>query len=498
MRYAPHLDRRSLLGAAAAGLTGALTGALANTPARAQAPVPVSSLPPIPPALRKGRLSVRGRDVAYASEAAERVMRNPAGAPRATIFSVSYVEEGADPRARPVSFIWNGGPGGATWHLREHLSPRITRRADTPRGYAFIGNPDSPIDVSDLVFIDAPGAGYSRFLAEDAKPEYWGVEADGRAFADFIAGWLADNGRLESPVFLVGESYGGTRAGQVARRLAARPRPVNLTGIVLISPTLGSGGPPDPPAPVLVLPSFAAVAHHHRRGAHTAKPLETVVREAEQFADGPYAAALVRGAALAAAEREAIAAQVAGFIGLPRRFVLDAGLAPSVQQFRGQLLADQGQRLGGGDAREARVPPPPGQDSVLSVADGYDLGESIVRLLTDELGYTPAGPYWRDPVEANRRWNPTLTGPGYAPSIFKDLTASTGPAAPTPKIFLVAGWFDLVVPYRRPLEALTAAGFAPGQFEAKVYPAGHGVYEDLATRARSTDDLRAFYRRALG
>jgi alpha-beta hydrolase superfamily lysophospholipase len=475
-------DRRSLLGAAGGW-------ALLGASAQAQTPVPVSSAPLIPTAVRRRRITVRGRTLDYQIETGERPMRNAAGALRATIFSVSYLETGAESARRPVSFIWNGGPGGATWHLREHLSPRITARAHTARGYAFVDNPDSPIDVSDLVFIDAPGTGYSRFLSEDAKPEYWGVEADGQAFADFIAGWLADHGRQASPVFLIGESYGGTRSGQIAKRLAGRAQPVGLTGVVLISPTLGAGSPPGPPHPVAVLPSLAATAHFHRKGAHTGKSLDALVREAERFADGPYAEALAADATLPADRREAVAAEVARLIGLPPAVVLESGLAPSVQQFRNQLLP--GRRLGGGDARQHRVPPPPGQDSVLSVADGYDLGESIVKLLTDELGYTPAGPYWRDPVEANRRWDQTLTGPGYAPAIFKGLTA------PAPKIFLVTGYYDLIVPYRTPLAALSAAGFAPGQFEARTYPVGHGVYEDLATRPKSTDDLRDFYRRAL-
>lgn len=490
MARALSFDRRTLLGAAGGLTFGAAGGStLLGAPARAQAPVPVSSAPLIPTAVRRRRITVRGRTVDYTVETGERAMRNAAGASRATMFSVSYLEAGADPIRRPVSFIWNGGPGGATWHLREHLSPRITARADTARGYAFVDNPDSPIDASDLVFIDAPGTGYSRFLSEDAKPEFWGVEADGRAFADFIAGWLADHGRQASPVFLVGESYGGTRAGQIAKQLSARTRPVGLTGVVLISPTLGAGGPPGLPHSVAVLPSLAATAHFHGKGAHAGKPLEAVVREAERFADGPYAQALAAGANLPADRREAVAAEVADLIGLAPSVVLEASLAPTVQQFRNLLLP--GERLGGGDAREHRVPPPPGQDSVLSVADGYDLSESIVKLLTDDLGYTPAGHYWRDPVEANRRWNQALSGPGYAPAIFRGLTA------PPPKIFLVTGYYDLIVPYRSPLAALSAAGFAPGQFEARTYPVGHGVYEDLATRPKSTDDLRDFYRRAL-
>lgn len=481
MRERPGLDRRRLLAAAAAT---ALAGGL---PAQAQVPIPTPAQ--IPTAVRTGKLEVRGRTVAYRAETGERVMHNAAGTPRATIFSVSYLEQGADPRTRPVSFVWNGGPGGSTWHLREHLSPKMTVRADTRTRYAFVGNPDSPIDVTDLVFIDAPGTGYSRFLSEEAKPEYWGVEADGKAFADFIAGWLADHGRLGSPVFLVGESYGGTRAGQIARFLAARPKPIGLTGVVLISPTLGNGGPPNRPAPILALSSMAAVAHYHGRGAHTAKPLEALVAEAEAFADGPYAKALAKGESLDPAMREAIADKVAGYTGLPRQLVLDAGLAPSVQQFRTTLLP--GERLDGGDGREHRVPPPPAQDTVVSSNDSYDLHASIVGLLTDELGYTPAGAYWRDPVEANRRWNQTLTGPAYTPAILKGLTA------PRTKVFLVAGYYDLIVPYRTPVGGLSAAGFEPDRLEVKLYPVGHGVYEDVGVRPKATDDLRAFYRRAL-
>lgn len=462
------VDRRMMLSGAAALWAGA------GLPANAQTAIPT--------AVRQGRITVRGRQIAYRAETGERVMRNGAGQGRATIFSVDYIAERADPKARPVSFVWNGGPGGASWHLREHLSPKMTVRAQTKTRYAFVANPDSPIDVTDLVFIDAPGTGYSRFLSEDAKPEYWGVEQDGQAFADFIAGWLKDHDRLASPVYLVGESYGGTRVGQIAKFLAARPQPVGLAGVVLISPTLGSGGPANPPQPVLALPSLAATAHFHGRGLRARQPLQAVVRAAEAFADGPYAAAIAKGEVT-----DAMVDQVAGFTGLPRQAIVDAKLAPSLQQFRTGLLADKGERLGGGDGREHKVPPPPAQDTVVTANDDYDLHASIVGLLTDELGYTPAGPYARDPVEANRKWNQQLTGPAYTPEILRTLPSK-------PKVFLVAGYYDLIVPYRQPLKALSAAGFAPGRFQAHIYPTGHGVYEDLASRPTATDDLRAFYR----
>lgn len=447
--------------------------------------LPASAQTAIPTAVRQGQLTIRGRKVAYRAETGEMLMRNAAGQPRATIFSVAYLGAKADPKTRPVSFVWNGGPGGATWHLREHLSPKMTVAAQTAPRYAFVGNPDSPIDVTDLVFIDAPGTGYSRFLTEDAKPEYWGVEQDGRAFADFIAQWLAEHDRLGSPVYLVGESYGGTRAGQIAKVLAARPQPVGLAGVVLISPTLGSGGPAAPPSPVLALPSLAAVAHFHGRGLRTRQPLQAVVHAAEAFADGPYAAALAKGEVT-----DTLIDQVAGFTGLPRQTIVDAKLAPTLQQFRLGLLADKGERLGNGDGREHRVPPPPAQDTVVTSNDSYDQHASIVGLLTDELGYTPAGPYVRDPVEANRRWNQHLTGPAYTPDLLR-----TPPSKP--KVLLVAGYYDLIVPYQTPLKALSAAGFEPGRFEAHIYPTGHGVYEDLPSRPKATDDLRAFYKKTV-
>lgn len=462
------VDRRMMLGGAAA------LWAAAGLPANAQTAIPT--------AVRPGRISVRGKAIGYRAETGEMLMRNASGQARATIFSVAYLAERADPKTRPVSFVWNGGPGGATWHLREHLSPKMTVKAQTPARYAFVSNPDSPIDVTDLVFIDAPGTGYSRFLAEDAKPEYWGVEQDGQAFADFIAGWLKDHGRLDSPVYLVGESYGGTRAGQIAKFLAARPQPIGLAGVALISPTLGSGGPANLPQPVLALPSLAATAHFHGRGLRARQPLQAVVRAAEAFADGPYAAAIAGGEVT-----ETLVDQVAGFTGLPRQMIVDTKLAPTLQQFRLGLLADKGERLGGGDGREHRVPPPPAQDTVVTANDDYDLHASIVGLLTDELGYTPAGPYVRDPVEANRKWNQQLTGPAYTPEILRTLPSK-------PRVFLVAGYYDLIVPYRAPLKALSAAGFEPGRFQAHVYPTGHGVYEDMASRPKATDDLRAFYR----
>jgi len=156
------------------------------------------------------------------------------------------------------------------------------------RGFTFANNADSLIDASDLVFIDAPGTGYSRFLAEDAKPEYWGIEEDGPAFTEFIKTWLENHNRGASPKFILGESYGGTRTAQILKTLAARPQgTIQFRGVVQISPSLGTGsGDPMTNGAAAVLPTEAAIARYYGRGAYSSKTLDEVANEVQTFTTG--------------------------------------------------------------------------------------------------------------------------------------------------------------------------------------------------------------------
>lgn len=473
------ISRRVLLGAAIASFGAFACPALAN--------------PIAPPVYGRaaGTLTVRGTRVEWVSETGETIMRDAAGVPKVTIFAVSYVARGSS-KPRPVTFLWNGGPGGSTWHLREHRSPRITDTSHAAPGYRFVDNAHSIIDVSDLVFIDAPGTGFSRMGDVSTKPEYWGVEEDGRASADFIIDWLTRHDRLDAPVYVLGESYGGTRAGQVARNLAERQ--IGLAGITLVAPTLAPlGGDHNwyqSYSPAAMIPSMAAVAHHHGLGAYRSAPADKVVADATDYADGAYQAALDKGAALGGAERGAVAARISDYIGISAVRIAEANLVLPLEQYAAELLAGRSLVLEVSDGRQTRPAPRPGElASVLTRDSGFDRTASIEALIRGELHYPAVGSYARDPVEISRSWKQTTLREPRTDVILADLMRTNREL----RVFLVTGYFDLIVPFA-PSKARLEAALPKDRFMSELYPTGHGVYEDMGLRPRTTADLAAFYK----
>jgi Serine carboxypeptidase len=482
---APAISRRSAIAGAGAMLVALTSGARETTPVAGVSPT----------AITHGKVTIRGRVIRYRAEAGETVMHNAAGVARATMFSVSYLARGGggDARRRPVTFIYNGGPGGATWPLRNAIAPSIIGRADAPPGFAFVENPDSLIDVSDLVFIDAPGTGYSRFLSGDAKAEYWGIQQDGRAFATFIVGWLRAHGRMSSPKYLLGESYGGTRTGQVLEMLALRAAdPVTFAGVTLISPTLGTGTESVfsvvSNGPVTLVPSEAVAAWYNRRDDGLSETLEQIAGHAQNFAAGRYAGALERIDRLDGAGKRAIAHELSSLIGIAPETILQSGLSVPIPAFRKLLLAGEGEVLGE-DSRKHH--PRDFKPPLLDSAAGYDLSAAIIAMVRVKLGYRTSQPYLRNPVEAQERWNNTITsGRRTLPAILEAVTAAHSGFG----IFLAGGYFDLIVPYFLPLSALTAAHLPAARFVHRLYPTGHEVLNDVVARAAAVGDVRAFYR----
>lgn len=486
-----HLTRRAMtLGLGAAGL-------LASSAAAATAP-----LTP-PAAVIEDVVRIKGRPVAYRAIAAEQVLRGEGGAPEATFFGMSYIAQPADP-ARPVTFLFNGGPGGATIALREGLGPKVTVNAEGGEGFAFADNPDSILDVTDLVFVDPAGVGYSRFLNDAAKPRYYGVEEDARAVSAFIGAWLRLHGREASPKFLVGESYAGVRVGVVADMMARAATPVRFDGVVLVSPSTATRGraplaaAPDPA--VRALPSQAAAAHFHGQGAHVSRPVLEVVAEAQAFAEGRYAKALSAGEALAPPERDRLAAIVAGYVGFSAEAVAAAGLRLDRDRFMKELLAAEGSRIGLSDAR-AKAPlavtetqrPPYDDPSTSPYTLTYDLTEANEGFYRRLVGYQPFGPYVRLSYEANEQWNWDVEGgPLAMPLVFKELMARD----PGLRVTLLLGAYDLNIPYASPLSEYLAVGLPEARFQHRLYAAGHAVFSDEATRGVASDNLRAFYSRA--
>ncbi|MGC2619421.1 MAG: peptidase S10, partial [Acidobacteriaceae bacterium] len=277
----------------------------------------------------------------------------------ARMFYVAYFMKDA-PKNRPITFLYNGGPGSPTMYL--HMGAFGPERVVTPDGqhqegapYTLVPNQYSLLDASDLVFIDAPGTGFSRVLGKDAMKAFYGTDEDGHAFDRFIRRFLTKYDRWDSPKFLFGESYGTTRSAVLSRMLQG----IDLNGIVLLSQILsfddsadGPEGNPGTDNPYfLALPSMAATAWYHHRLATQPASLEALLKEVEQFSLGAYASALHQGSDLPDDQKHAIAAKLEGYTGLPAAYWYKANLRVSGGEFSKELQAEAGITTGRLDTR---------------------------------------------------------------------------------------------------------------------------------------------------
>src|SRR5271165_1831122 len=230
----------------------------------------------------------------------------------ASIFYVAYLKRNTVAAARPITFLFNGGPGSATiWLHMGALGPRRVETADathTPAApYRLVNNDQSLLDASDLVFIDAPGTGFSRISGTDKEKSFYGIDEDAHAFGEFITAFLSKYQRWNSPKYLFGESYGTTRAAVLINELQNSPG-VDFNGLIMLSQVLAANFYPDQPKTtpgndlpyMLGLPTYAATAWYHRQPPDqrsTDVPLG-LLRDVERFAIGDYAAALAAGSSL--------------------------------------------------------------------------------------------------------------------------------------------------------------------------------------------------------
>ncbi|MDP5102975.1 MAG: peptidase S10, partial [Erythrobacter sp.] len=300
-----------------------------------------------------------GQRVAYRATIADTILTSDDGKPEAVIVTTSYIKTPADP-ARPVFFIYNGGPGsGSVWLQMGAFGPKRVAipsdaRDDGAPPYPLLDNPDSLLDVADLVFIDPPGTGFSHLTQGTDPKKYYGLRQDGRAVAKVIRLWLNDNARWSSPKFLGGESYGTTRTAMVADELEGSTfNDVGLNGLILISTILDFAAreptPGNEMAYVVTLPNMAAAAYFH--GKASAPSVEAIVAEARQFAIGPFASALLKGQDLPADERAAVRKELSRLTGLSETYLDQANLRVTDQRFYKELLRDRGQTIGRLDAR---------------------------------------------------------------------------------------------------------------------------------------------------
>ena len=310
----------------------------------------------------KHSITLNGAKLDYTATAGLMPLKDGEGKTTASIFFIAYTKNGVtDLTKRSVTFSFNGGPGSSSvWMHMGLLGPKRVKLQENgfavPPPYELVDNESSLLDETDLVFIDPVGTGYSRAEKPDDAKKFFGVEEDAASVAEFIRLYITKNTRWNSPKFLIGESYGTTRAAALSGVLSKKHR-MNLNGIMLVSAVLNFqtiwGGSGNDLPHVLYLPSFAATAWYHKKLPTDLQklPLEELLKQAENFASGEYNQALLLGSGLEASKRAALVKQFARFTGLSESFVDRANLRVSMSRFGAELLRDKGLVLGRFDGR---------------------------------------------------------------------------------------------------------------------------------------------------
>jgi carboxypeptidase C (cathepsin A) len=447
-----------------------------------------------------------GQRVSYVATAGETFLKDKEGTPRASIFSISYVKEGRDPN-RPVTFLFNGGPGsGSVWlHMGAFGPKRVAipsdARDDAGPPYPILDNPDSLLDVTDLVFIDPVGTGFSHALGKTDPKDFYGVTKDAESIAEFIRLWLNENGRWNAPKYLGGESYGTTRSAAVVNQLEGTYNDVALNGVLLISTVLDFGAGADTPGNemthILNLPSMAATALYH--GKAKASSTEAFVEEARRYAMGPYAAALLKGQRISAEERTAVRRELARFTGLSEAYLEQADLRVTPARFYKELLRDRGLTIGRLDSRytgrdyDNAGETPDNDPSFYGIDAGYTA--AINAHLRDTLKYRTDRSYvtiggiggqWDWRIGGGRDNDVYLN---VAPYLGKALRENSGM-----RIFVGQGYYDFATPFFGAEYALTRTGIPQDRIQYQYYGSGHMMYVRDEDRTKLSRDIRAFIR----
>ncbi len=462
----------------------------------------------------------RGWDDAAAKDKAGLETKDAAGPgnpqAEASMFYVAYFKKGAPAADRPITFIYNGGPGSSTmWLHMGAFGPRRVVTADngdhTPAApYSVINNAYSLMDVSDMVFIDAPGAGFSRIAGKDKEKAFWGVDADAYAFSQFITGFLSQYGRWNSPKYLFGESYGTPRSAVLINNLETG-QSVDFNGVILLSQILNfslsvdgiENNPGSDQGYITALPTYAATAWYRKLVPNRPAELKTFLKEVETFATTDYATALQAGAELAPARKQEVAQKLATYTGLPLDYVLRADLRITGGMFEKALQAKDGLTTGRLDTRFSG----PDMDPLSKEAD-YDpqaaaLSSAYVTAFNDyarrTLGYG-AGKTFKPSVNVFRFWDNNHQPPGanFTPramlNVMPDL-ASAMKYNPSLKVLLLGGYYDLATPYFQgwyEMKHLPMPDSLQANISYSYYESGHMVYAHEASMKALHDDVAAF------
>ncbi len=476
-----------------------------------------------------------GATLAVRTEAGWTGLRDERDRVVADVFAVAYLAAPADgpppgdpATRRPVTFVFNGGPGASSAYLHiGALGPRRVGFDETGMPLApptaLVDNAESWLAFTDLVFVDPVGTGWSRAAeaptteaggkdadAPDPKA-FYGVEKDLDSLVELMGRWLSAHHRWTSPVFVAGESYGGYRAARLARR--CNERGIGLSGALLISPALEFALLDPSDYDVLpwidLVPTMALAAHHHGRGR--ALPADASAEEvraaAEDFATGPLAVALVRGAGLDPVERDAVVRGLADLLGLDEEVVARHELRISMTRFARSLLADEGRVVGLYDAAATGRDPFPDRDgmpwpdpTLAGIERVFTAG--INARLRAELGVETDREYRLLSMQVNKDWRVDTDRHALEHQVGATDDLRYGMALnPHMRVFLTHGLYDLVTPYFASERIRDLLRLDPESAEALTvqhFDGGHMFYAWEASRVAFRDAVATFFGDALG
>ena len=432
--------------------------------------------------------------------------------PRAEIFFVAYTLDGVDdPTKRPITFAFNGGPGSASiWIHMGLLGPKRVLLNDDgtplPPPARLIENEYSVLDMTDLVFIDPIGTGFSRAVKGDKPNDYWGWTKDVESVGDFIRLYISRNQRWGSPKFIAGESYGTTRTTGLSDYLSDKYG-MYLNGIVLVSTaldfaTLDFNDGNDLPY-ILYLPSYAATAWYHKKlkAKYQEMPLEKYLEEVRHFAGGEYLQALFNGSRMAEKQIEQVADKTANYIGLTRDYVLRANLRVTLPRFSKELLRSERRTVGRYDGRFIGIDRDAAGEEPEDDPAGYEINGTFAGAFNDyicrELGYKTDLPYAFS-TDLWKTWSYKEYENKYVQ--LEEVLRKTMVRNKFMKVWVLNGYYDMATPFYASEYVFSHLQLDPvlqPNLSLTYYEAGHMMYIHKPSLEKFRKDAEFFFENAL-
>lgn len=453
----------------------------------------------------KHKLKLKDRTLNYTARAGVIPLKDKFGETEAEIFFMSYEREGYEDRSdRPLTFVFNGGPGSASvWlHMGAVGPKRVVMESDgwmPAPPYRLEPNENTWLEVTDLVFIDPVGTGYSRAVKDEFERKYWSYKGDIDSVGEFIRAYLSRYQRWFSPLYLAGESYGTTRAAGLSGDLVEKG--ISFNGIILISTAMDLrpiffGQSDDLPFQLFV-PTYAATAWYHKQleREFLEKSLPAFVGEVEAWSEGALTLALMKGDRIKEQERWAIAEQLARFTGLDQDFVLGTNLRVNIFHFCKELLRGEKRSVGRLDSRfkgieaTAVTEQPEFDPAMLAIKPPYTA--TFNGYVRAELGVETDLEYEILSLKINQNWE---WEKGALPTTSEALRSAMA-KNPYIRVFVGQGYYDLATPHFATNYMISHMNIDPelrSNVQMKLYEAGHMFYLDEASLASFTEDVTEF------